>query len=235
MKARMAAAEHVGNGFPDFPGVAGFFSKRLFNPGHPDIKKGPVKGNIGSVIKFSCSTARSPDNRFICRPCQLVRQPVHPADHGAEKIQGAPAVPVKGAHQFQGLAGGLCLRRVAGKCPADIGSCLLPHLFLQCQAHLGKSILQKCFFHKGVMKKKRAAAIVFASVALESVLICYPIIGGIHFSEKINKWGKITFSHGKIISYQGVGEKKSGIDLQGIPVCHAGNDIACGTFYTVFA
>ncbi len=92
--------QNMGDGFPDFTGAAKFFSKGLFNAGHLDVKRGPVKGDIGLVLKFSGITSRSPDNTTVSRPGQFVGQPVQPADHGAEKIQGAAAVLVKGTYHF---------------------------------------------------------------------------------------------------------------------------------------
>jgi len=130
MKAGLGIRKHMGNGLPDFAGMPGIFSKSLFNGCHLDIERGPVKGNIGLVIKSAGITARSPDRKRICRPGQLVGQPVQPADHGAEKIQGTAAILIEGAHQFQRFSGHTFLRQTAGKCLLDIRSRIFMDLFL---------------------------------------------------------------------------------------------------------
>jgi len=56
---------------------------------------------------------------------------------------------------------------------------------------------EKCFFHKGMVEKKGAAAIVFAPVALEPVVRCRLIKGSIHFFVKADKRGEIKNCHEK--------------------------------------
>jgi len=101
MRTDFGVRKHMGNGFPYFAGMPGIFSKGLFNGCHLDVKKGPVKRDIGFVIKSTGIAAGSTDSTGICRPFQLVGQSVQPADHRAEKIQGAAAVLIEGAHQLQ--------------------------------------------------------------------------------------------------------------------------------------